>query len=135
MSTVQHSSRIILGSLTAVFLLVSLLISCVRNCWHQIQAERRVRSHARRLSTGTRPDSVFIQQLEEEMLHCFHQDVLVSLQPLAHGHESSISVRGFNGVCLESTYSKKETEDFLRSIIKGSLNRRRYLTLLENQNK
>ena len=59
----------------------------------------------------------------------------MSLQPLAHGHESSISVKGFNGVCLESTYSKEETEEFLSRIIEGSLHRQRYLTLLENKNK
>ena len=87
------------------------------------------------VSTGNRPDSVLIQQLEEEMLHYFHQDVLMSLQPLAHGHETTISVKGFNGVCLESTYSQAETEDFLKKIIKDSQNRQQYLRLLENRNK
>ena len=93
-----------------------------------------MRSLECQLSEGTRPDSVFIQELEEEMLHYFHQDVLMSLQPLAHGHESTISVKGFNGVCLESTYSEEETAHFLRKIIKDSVQRQNYLRFPENRN-
>ena len=115
-------------------LVVSLVVSCVRNCWRQIQTERRVRSLECNLSISNRPDSGLIQELEEEMLHYFHQDVLMSLQPLAHGHESTISVKGFNGVCLESTYSEEETAHFLGKIIKDSLQRQNYLRFLENRN-
>ena len=119
---------------TALVLIVSLLVACVRNCWYQIQTERRVRSLEWDLSVSNRPDSGLIQELEEEMLHYFHQDVLMSLQPLAHGHESTISVKGFNGVCLESTYSEEETAHFLGKIIKDSLQRQNYLRFLENRN-
>ena len=126
--------RIILGVFTGVVLVVSLVVSCVRNCWRQIQTERRVRSLESNLSISNRPDSGLIQELEEEMLHYFHQDVLMSLQPLAHGHESTISVKGFNGVCLESTYSEEETAHFLGKIIKDSLQRQNYLRFLENRN-
>ena len=89
------------------------------------QSERRVRSLECHLSEGTRPDSVFIQELEEEMLHSFHKDVLMSLQPLAHGHESSISVKGFNGVCLESTYSGTALLSALRAAFKLFSQKRR----------
>ena len=126
--------RIILGVFTGVVLVVSLVVSCVRNCWRQIQTERRVRSLESNLSISNRPDSGLIQELEEEMLHYFHQDVLMSLQPLAHGHESTISVKGFNGVCLESTYSEEETAHFLGKIIKDSLQRQKYLRFLEKRN-
>ena len=115
-------------------LIFSLLVACVRNCWYQIQTERRVRSLEWDLSVSNRPDSGLIQELEEEMLHYFHQDVLMSLQPLAHGHESTISVKGFNGVCLESTYSEEETAHFLGKIIQDSLQRENYLRFLENRN-
>ena len=128
------SDRIILGLLTGAVLMVSLAVSCVRNCWRQIQSERRVRSLDSTLSLSNRPDSGLIQELEEEMLHYFHQDVLMSLQPLAHGHESTISVKGFNGVCLESTYSEEETAHFLGKIIKDSLQRQKYLRFLEKRN-
>ena len=120
--------------LTGVVLVVSLTVSCVRNCWRQIQTERRVRSLDCNLSINNRPDSSLIQELEEEMLHYFHQDVLMSLQPLARGHESTISLKGFNGVCLESTYSEEETAHFLGKIIKDSLQRQNYLRFLENRN-
>ena len=128
------SDRIILGLLTGAVLMVSLAVSCVRNCWRQIQSERRVRSLDSTLSLSNRPDSGLIQELEKEMLHYFHQDVLMSLQPLAHGHESTISVKGFNGVCLESTYSEEETALFLGKIIKDSLQRQKYLRFLEKRN-
>ena len=61
-----------LGVFTGSVLVVSLLVSCVRNCWTRIQTERRVRSLECNLSIGTRPDSGLIQELEEEMLAlCF----------------------------------------------------------------
>ena len=92
---------------------------------------------------GVRRDSVLIQQLEENMLSHFHTDVLMALQvtrlrgigirsqgmmrinmisdmitfvllqPMAHGHETTISVKGLNGVVLESTFTEEKTADFL----------------------
>ena len=60
-------------------LLFSLMISCIRNC---IRVHSKVgsvdsESHS---SFPTRPDSVLIQQLEEEMLGHLHTDVLWALQ-------------------------------------------------------
>ena len=37
----------------------------------------------------------------------------VLLQPMAHGHETTISVKGLNGVVLESTFTEEKTADFL----------------------
>ena len=86
---------------------------------------------------------MLIQQLEENMLSHFHTDVLMALQvtrlrgigirsqgmmrinmisdmitfvllqPMAHGHETTISVKGLNGVVLESTFTEEKTADFL----------------------
>ena len=56
-------------------------------------------------------------------------------QPLAHGHESSISVKGFNGVVLESTYSEEKTADFLDSLRTKATEREHYRAYLEGMTK
>ena len=39
--------------------------------------------------------------------------IFILLQPMAHGHETTISVKGLNGVVLESTFTEEKTADFL----------------------
>ena len=56
-------------------------------------------------------------------------------QPLAHGHESSICVKGFNGVVLESTYSEEKTADFLDSLKTKAIEREHYRAYLEGKTK
>ena len=56
-------------------------------------------------------------------------------QPLAHGHESSICVKGFNGVVLESTYSEEKTADFLDSLKTKAMEREHYRAYLEGRTK
>ena len=63
-------------------LLVSLGVSCARNCLRVHSASMRVGPQDLLASSQylVRPDSVLIQQLEEEMLAHFHTDVLIALQ-------------------------------------------------------
>ena len=39
--------------------------------------------------------------------------IFILFQPMAHGHETTISVKGLNGVVLESTFTEEKTADFL----------------------
>ena len=64
---------------TGLVLFICMLVSCVRNYVRVHMA--KVGHHALASSQyEVRPDSVLIQQLEEEMLSHFHTDVLVALQ-------------------------------------------------------
>ena len=54
---------------------------------------------------------------------------------MAHGHETSIIVKGHNGVQLESTYSEKKTADFLENLRLKALEKEYYLKYLEGQSK
>ena len=54
---------------------------------------------------------------------------------MAHGHESSICVKGFNGVVLESTYSEEKTADFLDSIRTKATEREHYRAYLEGRSR
>ena len=68
--------------IAGLVLLVSLGVSCARNCLRVHSASMRVGPQDLLASSQylVRPDSVLIQQLEEEMLAHFHTDVLVALQ-------------------------------------------------------
>ena len=74
--------RIILMLLAGLVMLVSLVVSCVRNCLRVHSASMRTGPQDLLASSQylVRPDSVLIQQLEEEMLAHFHTDVLMALQ-------------------------------------------------------
>ena len=67
---------------TGLVLLLSLALSCVRNCLRVHSASMRTGPQDLLASSQylVRPDSVLIQQLEEEMLAHFHTDVLIALQ-------------------------------------------------------
>ena len=76
------SVRVILLLIAGLVLLLSLGISCVRNCLRVHSASMRIGPQDLLASSQylVRPDSVLIQQLEEEMLAHFHTDVLIALQ-------------------------------------------------------
>lgn len=71
---------------TGLVLLLSLALSCVRNCLRVHSASMRTGPQDLLASSQylVRPDSVLIQQLEEEMLAHFHTDVLIALQVLTN---------------------------------------------------
>ena len=71
--------------MAGLVLLTSLAASCIKNC-HRVHTASMRAGHQDLLASSqylVRPDSVLIQQLEEEMLSHFHTDVLVALQVLA----------------------------------------------------
>ena len=54
---------------------------------------------------------------------------------MAHGHESTICVKGFNGIQLESTFSEEKTADFLENIRLKASKRDSYRKYLEGKTK
>ena len=67
------------------------------------------------------------------MVKQMHSDVLMALQPMAHGHETTISVKGFNGVCLESTFTEKKTAEYLDNLLAKARERESYIRYLEGK--
>ena len=90
----MQTARIILLLLAGLVMLVSLAVSCVRNCLRVHSASMRT-GHQDLLASSqylVRPDSVLIQQLEEEMLAHFHTDVLMALQVRTYRVTNPLSV-------------------------------------------
>ena len=54
---------------------------------------------------------------------------------MAHGHESTICMKGFNGIQLESTFSEEKTANFLESIRQKASKRDSYRKYLEGKTK
>ena len=65
---------------TGLVLFFCMLVSCIRNYVRVNMAKVGHHDLSSSSQYEVRPDSVLIQQLEEDMLSHFHTDVLVALQ-------------------------------------------------------
>ena len=68
-------------AVTGLVLFLSMMVSCIRNIIRQSTkiSDKNLMFPSRRM-TQPRPDSAFIQQLEEDMLSHLHTDLLLALQ-------------------------------------------------------